>query len=284
MIQVKDLQFSYRNKKVLSGLNLDFQAGHIYGLMGRNGTGKSTLLKNIVGALFPCQGSISVLGYQPGKRQPSFLQDIFIVSEEFYLPDISVQQFVNNNAVFYPWFSKQQFDNYLQEFMVPLDINLHQLSYGQRKKVFISYALACNTSVLLMDEPTNGLDILSKSQFRKIIAGAVHETKCIVISTHQIKDLENLIDQVTVLDEGKILFNHSLSEISSKLIFKISFDEDELSTAFYKEEVLKGNIIVAKNTAQEEGKIDLEILYKAIVANPEKLGSLFQNQYQKLAL
>jgi ABC-2 type transport system ATP-binding protein len=276
MIHIQDLHFAYKKKKVFTGLNLSLQPGHIYGLLGKNGTGKSTLLRNIAGLLFPDQGKVKVLNYNPGQRNPGFLQELFMVPEEFYLPNVSIEKFVACNATFYPKFDHNQFKTYLKEFEIPADNKLQQMSYGQKKKVLISFALACNTSLLLMDEPTNGLDIMSKSQFRKVIAGALDENKCIIISTHQVKDMESLIDRITVIDEGRILFDQTVDRITSKLSFKISFDNAEIKHALYREESLKGSSIITTNAEDEEGKLDLEILYKAIVTNGEAIRSVFQ--------
>lgn len=278
MISIQNLHFSYKKKKVFNGLSLSFSPGHIYGLLGKNGTGKSTLLKNIIGSLFPDEGSINALGFTPGKRQPIFLQDVFIVPEEFYLPDVKIEKFIACNASFYPKFDQEQFDTYLKEFEIPASNKLQQMSYGQKKKVLISFALACNTSILLMDEPSNGLDIMSKSQFRKVIAGAIDENKCIIISTHQVKDLESLIDRITIIDEGKILFDQNIDAISAALSFKISFDDEETLSAYYKEESLKGNAIIIKNNLKEESKIDLEMLYKAVVLNGNAVNNAFPKQ------
>jgi ABC-2 type transport system ATP-binding protein len=276
MIDIQDLHFAYKKKKVFTGLNLSLQAGHIYGLLGKNGTGKSTLLRNIAGLLFPDQGKVKVLNYNPGQRNPVFLQELFMVPEEFYLPNVSIDKFIACNASFYPKFDHNQFRTYLKEFEIPTDNKLQQMSYGQKKKVLISFGLACNTSLLLMDEPTNGLDIMSKSQFRKVIAGAIDESKCIIICTHQVKDMESLIDRITVIDEGKILFDQTVDSITSKLSFKISFDSAEIKHALYKEESLKGSAIIATNIGEEEGKLDLEMLYKAIVTNGDAIRSVFQ--------
>lgn len=276
MIQIQDLHFSYRRRKVFNGLSLSLQAGHIYGLLGKNGTGKSTLLRNIAGLLFPQQGSVSVLDHNPGLRKPAFLQELFMVPEEFYLPNISIDKFVLCNAPFYPRFNRSQFNGYLNEFDIPLDNSLQQMSYGQKKKVLISFALACNTALLLMDEPTNGLDIMSKSQFRKVIAGAIDDNKCIVISTHQVKDMESLIDRITIIDEGRILFDQTVDRITSKLSFRISFDAAEIRYAIYREESLKGSAIITPNMEEEEGKLDLEMLYKAVVTNGEAIRAAFQ--------
>ena len=275
MISIQNLHFSYKRKKVFTGLSLELKAGHIYGLLGKNGTGKSTLLRNIAGLLFPDQGKLEVMGYDPGKRQPTFLQEVFMVPEEFFLPNITVEKLVEYNSPFYPKFNRSQFDKYVKEFEVPTDHTLQSMSYGQKKKTLISFGLACNTSLLLMDEPTNGLDIMSKSQFRKVMASALDENKCIIISTHQVKDLENLIDRITIIDEGRILFDQTVDQITSKLSFRISFDQEELRQALYSESSLRGNAIIAKNTYGEESKLDLEMLYKAIVTNREKINTVF---------
>ena len=275
MIAIQNLHFAYKKKKVFTGLNLSLGAGHIYGLLGKNGTGKSTLLRNIAGLLFPDQGSVKVLDHTPKLRRPAFLQELFMVPEEFYLPNVTIEKFVDCNAQFYPKFNQEQFNKYLREFEIPAGNKLQQMSYGQKKKALISFGLACNTSLLLMDEPTNGLDIMSKSQFRKVIAGAIDESKCIIICTHQVKDMESLIDRITVIDEGKILFDQTVDRITSKLSFKISFDSEEVKQALYREESLKGNAIITANNEDEEGKLDLEMLYKAIVTNGEKMRALF---------
>ncbi|MFT4094458.1 MAG: ATP-binding cassette domain-containing protein [Niabella sp.] len=276
MINIENLHFSYKKKAVFKGLSLSFAGNHIYGLLGKNGTGKSTLLKNIIGSLFPEAGSIKVLGFIPGKRQPAYLREAFIVPEEFYLPDVPIKKFIACNAPFYPRFNKTQFDTYLKEFDIPVENSLQQMSYEQKKKVLISFALACNTAVLLMDEPSNGLDIMSKSQFRKVIAGAADENKCIIISTHQVKDLESLIDRITIIDEGQILFDQHIDQISSKLDFSISYDNDD-DGVLYKEASLKGNAIVTGNITGREGKVDLEMLYKAVVTNGAAINNIFRN-------
>jgi ABC-2 type transport system ATP-binding protein len=153
------------------------------------------------------------------------------------------------------------------------------MSYGQKKKVLISFALACNTDLLLMDEPTNGLDIMSKSKFRKVIAGAVDEGKCIIISTHQVKDLENLIDRITIIDEGRILFDQTIESITNHLQFKISFDGEEIKDALYRESALQGSVVVCANVDNDDSKPDLELLYKAVVTNGDAVRTVFNNNH-----
>ncbi len=275
MVTIQNLHFSYRRRPVFTGLDLELQPGLIYGLLGRNGTGKSTLLRNIAGFLFPQKGEIDALGFSPGKRQPAFLAKYFHVPEDFKLPDITLARWIQFISPFYPDFSQQQFQHYIREFAIPTFGGLHELSYGQQKKVLISLAIATNAPLLLMDEPTNGLDIHSKSQFRKVIAGAMDDRKCILISTHQVKDLENLIDNVTILEEGKILFSQPMSRITEVLLFKLSFDPEEEQTALYCESSLKGQALLLPNHNGEDSRPDLEILYKAVLTNGKNINSLF---------
>lgn len=276
MICIQNLSFAYKKKPVFQGLSLRFEAGHVYGLLGKNGTGKSSLLRNIAGLLSPNSGTIEVNGYTPFRRLPAFLEDVIMVPEEFYLPDISIAEFIKHSSPFYPRFSSEKFRNYISVFEVPADSTLQNMSYGQKKKVLIAFALATNAKVLLMDEPTNGLDIMSKSQFRRILAQALDDERCIIISTHQVKDLENLIDRITIIDEGKILFDENIEDITRKLSFRFAYDAEDAATAFYSESMLRGHVIVTPNDEGEESKLDLELLYKAIITNPHQITKLFQ--------
>ena len=276
MVSIQNLHFAYGRRTVFNGLDLELKPGTIYGLLGRNGTGKSTLLRNIGGFLFPQRGSINAFGYTPGKRQPSFLERVVLLPEDFQLPSTGLQQWIRHMAPFYSLFDRRQFERYVREFDIPPDAGLNEMSYGQQKKVLISFALATNAPLLLLDEPTNGLDIVSKSQFRKVIAGAIDEHRSILISTHQVKDLEQLIDRIMIIDEGRIVFNQDLESIASKLLFKFSFDPEEAAHALYREASLKGNALILRNTDREDSRPDLEMLYKAIALDPKTFNSIFR--------
>ena len=277
MVTIENLSFRYKKKAVFDSLKLQFRAGHVYGLLGKNGTGKSTLLRNIAGLLFPEAGRITVNGLVPAERTPQFLRNVVLVPEEFYLPDITIAAFLKYQAPFYPCFNHAQFQQYCAGFDIPANSTMQRMSYGQKKKVLISFALATNAALLLMDEPTNGLDIMSKSQFRKVLAQALDENRCIIISTHQVKDLENLIDRVTIIDDGKILFDEDVEEITRRLAFRLLLDESELEQALYSETSLRGHAVVTPNYDAFEGRLDLELLYKAIITNSEKIKTLFHS-------
>lgn len=269
MIEISQLTFGYGKHKLFDNLNLTLQPGHIYGLLGKNGAGKSTLLKNIAGLVFPWSGSCRVNGISADKRLPSFLQELFFVPEDIYLPAVNAKQFAESTAHFYPNFDYQQFVNILAEFDVPADALLTKLSFGQQKKVIIAFGLATNTTLLIMDEPTNGLDIPSKTQFRKIIASALTEYRCIIISTHQVRDLDNLIDTVLVLHNRQIVVAKSLDEIADKVNFSsISIND---TNHIYAEEGMNGLNAITKNTDGSYSKVDMELLFNAIITNNTQL-------------
>lgn len=274
MICIENLTFGYKkNKPVLENLNLELKPGSIYGLLGKNGVGKSTLLYNMMGLVFPESGKIDIMGFEPKNRKPSFLSDVFFVPEEVELPSLSIETYLKFNASFYPKFEKKMFQTYLDEFEIPKDLYLNRMSFGQQKKLRIAFGLACNTNILFLDEPTNGLDIPSKSVFRKLLSTVINNENLILISTHQVRDLDNLIDKVIILSEKELLLNASLDEITEKLCFKTSnfCPADTL----YFEESLKGVSYVSENKNKEEGKVNFEQLFAASIQNPTLVKSLF---------
>ena len=277
MIQIENLSFGYSKKKLLyKDLSLSIAEGSIYGLLGKNGAGKSTFLKNLMGLLFPLNGSITVNGYSPKKRLPSVLETIYLIPEEVNVPPLTMQEYKKLFAPFYPNFNDEQFFDYLKQLEVNEEGKLNTLSFGQQKKFIIAFALACNTKVLLLDEPTNGLDIPSKIRFRKLISSVFTEDKIIFISTHQIRDLDNLIDHVIIVDNGDLLLNSSIEVISEKLSFRTVIEVLDGTKVLYKEESLKGATIVVENTEGENSKVNLEHLFNAITENPERAKLIFK--------
>ena len=277
MIEIENLTFSYSKKRpVLKNLNLELQPGNIFGLLGKNGAGKSTLLKNIAGLLFPKQGSVKVLGHPTHLRLPQFLREIYVIPEEFSLPSFTINQYVDIYSVFYPRFSKDQFYRSLEEFKLDPKEKLTALSYGQKKKVIIGFGLASNCNLLLMDEPTNGLDIPSKSQFRKIVASSATEERCFIISTHQVKDVENLIDPIVIMDQGEIIFHQTFEMVSKKLAFEVQQELVDSEHIVYSQSVLGGYSVVTENRTGEEGSIDLEILFNSITSSTDKIHQIFK--------
>lgn len=213
MLTIQNLTFGYRKgHPVLSDFSLDFKAGGIYGLLGKNGMGKSTLLYLMMGLLRPQGGQVLYNGRPTQDRCPETLQDFFIVPEEFDLPATSLRRYVSVIKPFYPRFSDELLERCLQGFEMTPDLDLGSLSMGEKKKVYLCVALAANTRVLLLDEPTNGLDIPSKSQFRKVVVTGMSEDKTLIVSTHQVHDVERLLDHVVIVDRNRVLLDAHLSD------------------------------------------------------------------------
>lgn len=270
MVRIRNLHFGYsRRHPLFQNLDLTLERGHIYGLLGKNGAGKSTLLKNMVGLAFPLAGTCEVFGQPAARRHPDMLADLFFLPEEIYVPAVTAVKFVDHTAGFYPKFDHAALAHYLSEFEVPAQAVLSALSFGQQKKFMIAFALAANTSLLVMDEPTNGLDIPSKAQFRKLIASALTEERCLIVSTHQVRDLESLIDTVVVLHGQRIVLNADLAELAERLSFATVPEADD--TALYVEESVRGAQVIRPNRSGMAGRVDLELLFNALVSEAPAL-------------
>jgi len=276
MIAIKDLYYSYRKKQPLfQGLDLELQPGKIYGLLGKNGTGKSTLLKLINGVLFPNEGHVAVESYESKNRRPDMLEQIFFLSEEYHLPTVTAENYVKAYSPFYPQFDRSKFEEIMNIFEVPRERKLSNLSLGQKKKAAIAFGLATNCKYLLFDEPTNGLDIPSKSQFRKVIATGFREDQVVIISTHQIRDLSNLIESVIIIEDGKIIFSKDVFEVEEKILFTKSLSSDSKPDCLYSEMVTGGYVHLLPNPKNEPSEVELEALFNAIISNKESLQNLF---------
>ena len=278
MLQVKNLTYGYRKSatKIFNNFSLELEPGRVYGLLGRNGAGKSTLIYLMTGLLTPESGDVEYEGVDVRERRPSTLSNMFIVPEEFELPAISLKKYVEINAPFYPNFSYDDLRSYLDVFeMNDENVNLKSLSMGQKKKVFMSFAFATNTRLLLMDEPTNGLDIPSKSQFRKIIARCMNDNRTIVLSTHQVRDVDSILDHVLIIDNSRTLLNASIGEIGSRLTFEVSNNVDG---ALYWQPTINGNIVVRPNDGTKETMVDIEILFNAALMAYERIERVFASK------
>lgn len=286
MIEVKNIKFGYSRKKglLLDDFSMTLEKGNIYGLLGKNGAGKSTLLYLMSGLLTPKSGSVEYLGANVRRRLPATQREIFLVPEEFELPRVSLVSYIELNSVFYPRFSKEDMVTYLHCFDMEIDQNLGELSMGQKKKVFMSFALATHTSILLMDEPTNGLDIPGKSQFRKFIAAGMDDEHTIVISTHQVRDVDKVLDHILIMDKSRILLNKSVNEITDNICFSESNDQKVPEDTIYSMPSMKGNYLVSPNTYHEDTELNLELLFNATLSEPEKIRMCFDQQQKSATI
>jgi len=273
MIQLEDVNFAYKiNKPVLRDVTLKMGSGRIYGLLGKNGEGKTTLLNILCGQLFPKSGKCRVLDNEPKKRQANFLQQVFILPEEVVLPDVTANEYISMYKPFYPSFRQDLADLCFKELEIEGDKRVSKMSLGQKKKVALALALAVQTPLLLLDEPTNGLDIPSKAVFRRLVLTCLNENQTVVISTHQVRDLESLIDSVLILENCRILLNANLNEIADKLFFRLISPDEKI---LYSEPSPVGLMGVGENRSGEDTPVSLELLFQAVTQNPADIKRLF---------
>ena len=270
MIDVKNISFRYAGSKeqIFSNFSLQLNSNNIYGLLGKNGTGKSTLLYLIAGLLRPQSGTVEIDGINSFLRRPETLEEIFIVPEEFDMPSMSLDEYVRIHQPFYPRFSREVLDNCLKDFELPTSLQLQSLSMGQKKKVFMSFALAAGTRLLLMDEPTNGLDIPSKVQFRRAVANNMTDDRILIISTHQVHDVESLLDHILLLSRSRLLLNASVSDICERYSFEYRAPGSATDDVLYSEPSVQGNAVITRRKADAvETPLNLELLFNAVTLN-----------------
>ncbi|MFN7855324.1 MAG: ATP-binding cassette domain-containing protein [Acidovorax sp.] len=279
MISIDDLRFGYGRHLLYQGFAARVEQPGIYGLFGRNGSGKSTLLKLLCGLLRPWAGRIEVMGYNPRERAADLLAAIYIVPEEFHLPNLTCEKLAATQGVFYPRFSTTLLNEYLAHFEVPLKERFDSMSLGQKKKAAIAFALATGTPLLLMDEPTNGLDIVGRAQFRKLLVRPEHAHRAFLISTHQAHDLESILSHIWFIDQGRLALSARMDEIARLLHMGVAHDDAALAQAggsslLYQERIghqlayvaLRGHEPSGK-PAPSGGSVQLELLYKALSLN-----------------
>lgn len=277
MLKVNDCTFSYSRRKepVLKNFSLEIAEGGVYGLLGSNGAGKSTLLYLIAGLLNPDSGDVTLNGINTRLRRPETVSEIFIVPEEFDFPSLTLEKFVELNKPFYPRFSYDEMLENLAIFELTPDLNVSKLSMGQKKKVALSFAMATNTRVLILDEPTNGLDIPGKAAFRRYISRAVSDDRIFIISTHQVRDVAQLLDHVLIVDNRQVLFDHSIADIQSRLKFVETLDRNLINSALYASNSLGGSALVLPNLDGNDTEINLELLFEFAHDDPQGLNAIF---------
>lgn len=273
MVTIKDLGFSYGKNIVLKNIDMKLEEGRIYGLLGENGVGKTTLLTLLCGLKKPMEGEISIDGRDPYDRNPGLLADMYYLSDEVAEVNLKAIDYARSYGKLWSRFDFSKFIELMGIFENDTNQKMNKMSYGQLKKTHICFALACSTKYLLMDEPTNGLDIPSKAQFRKAITRYTREDSTILISTHQVRDLENIIDPIIILDRQDVLLNATMEEIVAKLYF--DYTNEKKDNALYRELIPGGNIQVYINENGEDSKVNIEALFNTVHMHKETIKNTF---------
>lgn len=274
MISISDISCRLGRQQVFTGLNVSVLPGRIIGLLGKNGEGKTTLLKLIAGALFPDAGTIRVLDADPAWRLPDLLAKIFFVPEQPDIPVFTAERYGRHLAAFYPTFNAESFRRHIDLFEVKVSMPLRQMSFGQQKKVFLFGALASGCPLVLLDEPTNGLDLPGKALFRQFLAEAGSEERTFIISTHQTRDLASVLDSVAILHQGEIILNETLESIGETLNFRIQAEAPG-NGVVYSQRTLGGYAVIDQPGSAEEATPDLELLFSAVIKDPHRMRAIF---------
>ncbi len=282
MINLTNVGFSYGKKSPLfSGLNFRIDSGGIYGLLGKNGAGKTSFLKLSTGLLFPQTGSCEVFRRPAHDRSPSQLSQIAFVPEEFELPSMSAAKYFELLKDFYPGFDADALEDYLGQFELEASNQLSQMSFGQRKKALLAFVIASGAKLVVLDEPTNGLDIPGKQALRKILAGVADEERAFIISSHQVRDVQSIIDPIVILDEGTVVFNADLETINRRLaVVRVAEDELPPDSLAWQPAVGGMSVLVPRTGAYQSagGEIDIELLFQAVTENHRAIDQLFAEE------
>ena len=274
MIDIQSMSFSFGVVDLFRDLSIEFKPGRVYGLLGKNGAGKTTLFKLIGGLLQANTGQPNVLGFNSFTRPPEMLQELFYIPETYYLPPVTIRQFESLHAPFYPKYDSAVLREHLAELELDEMQRLNTLSYGMSKRFMLAFGLATQSRILLLDEPTNGLDIPSKRVFRKLLAGGITEDRLFIIATHQIKEVETILDHLVFVDQGRILLESAVDQIASRLVFRKVSELDPARSVLYREEIAGGYAVIEANESDEESPVDLEFLFNAVLDSGEAVQQL----------
>lgn len=227
-LALHEVQFSWAEsgQTLYQNLSLPLLSGQVYGLLGRNGAGKTTLLRLLCGGLSPKHGEVRLQAEAGAptllvsKRQPESLREIVFVPETIALPPLKVEAFGKLFGAFYPRFSQERFLQNLAALEVPRQGDLRKLSFGQGRKAHIAFALATGALAIFLDEPSNGLDVAAQMQLRRLIREELSPRQLLLVSTHHVREFEDVMTRVIVLEKGQILAQRSLADLRAQTDFK----------------------------------------------------------------
>jgi ABC-2 type transport system ATP-binding protein len=269
MINLNNLGFKYGKKStVFSGLSLSIPQGRSVGVLGANGVGKTTLIKLIAGLVSQTDGDLSVLGFTPRDRETDFYKNLYVVPEESELPPMKAAHYVDQFSVFYPQFDHQRFHDLAGHFKTDVQKKLNEMSLGQKKKFIIAFAMSTGCQLVLMDEPTNGLDIPAKAQFRDIVVKHQSDEQTFLICTHQVRDLDSIIDSVVMMNDQHAHW-FDLSQLPDKISQVNTVTNPE--AVLYSETRMGTELAIIEGGLPQATDIDLEMLFNTFHTNYEGL-------------
>jgi len=240
----------------LNNISLDIPAGRIVGLIGPNGAGKTTFLRCLMG-LATHQGSLSVMGLNPLKERRNLLTQVAYIADTAVLPRwIRVSQLLEYSEGVHPKFNRQRAENFLAKTDVKLNSKIGTLSKGMATQVHLAIAISIDAKLLVLDEPTLGLDILYRKKFyEQLLNDFFDEQRSILITTHQVEEVEALLSDLLFIQRGKLLLNMSMDEVSERF-YQVDLSKDALDTAsdlnpIYRSPILGGERLIFEDTSAE---------------------------------
>ena len=279
IIQAQNLQKHYGTQQVLRNIQLEIPAGRIVGVIGPNGAGKTTLLQALLG-LRPVRGEMQVAGYNPVTERPKMLEDVCFIADTAILPGwIKVADLLRYTAAVHPHFNRTLAEGFLAKTKVRLDHKVKQLSKGMITQLHLALVMAIDAKVLVLDEPTLGLDILYRKTFYDNLLNNYYDgEKTIVITTHQVEEIEHILTDVIFIDNGDIVLNESVEDLQDKFFsVKVSTEQEAAAAALGPIAInrkLSGNEYLFESVAREQlaplGELRLPSLADLFVA---KLGN-----------
>lgn len=217
LISISGLNKSYGDKKVVDDVNLSIAAGQILGLVGPNGAGKTTCLQALLG-LTDFDGNIDVLGYNPKSQRETMLNDVAYIADVAVLPKwLKVSQALAYMSGVHPNFNQEKATAFLAKTNIGLNSKVKTLSKGMVTQLHLALILAVDAKILVLDEPTLGLDILTRRQFyNHLLEDFYTEEKCIIVTTHQIEEIEHILTDVAFIQDGKVVLAESTDNIRER--------------------------------------------------------------------
>ena len=281
VLSIRHLSKSFGSRRILTDINLDVTPGEIFGFLGPNGSGKTTTIKLMLGLLRMEQGEIRICGRNIVTDFEEAVKSVggIIENPEMY-KYLTGRQNLEQYARMYGNIPKERFDEVIRlvGLQTRIDDKISKYSLGMRQRLGLAQAILHRPALLVLDEPTNGLDIPSKSQFRKVLASGMSEEKSVVISTHQVRDIDRLLDHVIVIDGSQVLLDESVVRITDKLFFAEQGMSDPTDDALYVQPSVHGNSVILPNHYGEESPLNLELLFNALLTEREKIQAIFNEK------
>ncbi|MEJ6949637.1 ATP-binding cassette domain-containing protein [Natronospora cellulosivora (SeqCode)] len=279
MIHCENLCFEYKKQSVYENFNWQLNSGSICGFLGPNGAGKTTLFKILTGLMFQNKGEVSVLGHAPKKREESFYKKITYVGEELACPTMSPLEYISICGPLYPNFSKDLFHELSNSFEINEDKDFATFSAGDLRKAWLSIALSCQTELVFLDEPSKGLDINAQAVLRKVLAESAAKESTIVLSTHHVREVEGLLDHITLIDRGGHLrLNARVEDLHKEFTLVHSLTKEQIpaeSLAYQRK--ASGWTALLKEDSDSPEDIPLELLFTGLC----RKGKEISNDYKE---